>query len=73
MPHRHSHRRALRHQTGRAAWAGILFALLSFFGFYILMALCLAYGKRQLLPAARRLAPSMIFLAFALGLLRRIR
>ena len=62
-------------QTGRRGMGmGILFALLSFFGFYILMALCLAYGKRQLLPPLLAgWLPSMIFLAFALGLLRRIR
>ena len=53
---------------------GILLALLAFFGYYILMGLGLAYGKRQILaPVLAGWLPGLVFTALGLGLLRRIR
>jgi hypothetical protein len=40
------------HTGRRGMGMGILLALLTFFGYYILMGLCLAYGKRGLIPPA---------------------
>lgn len=62
-------------QTGRRGIGrGILYALLTFFGFYILMGLGLAYGKRQLIPPLLAgWLPSIIFLVFGLVMLRRVR
>ena len=61
--------------TGRRGMGlGILYALLSFFGYYILMGLGLAYGKQRLLsPVLAGWLPDIVFLALGLFLLRRIR
>ena len=62
---------ALRNQWGII---GILLAMLAFFGYYILMGLGLAYGKRQILaPVLAGWLPGLVFTALGLGLLRRIR
>jgi len=62
-------------QTGRRGMGmGILLALLVFFGYYILMGLGLAYGKRQLLtPILAGWLPDIVFFILGLVLLRRIR
>ena len=62
-------------QTGRRGMGlGILFALLAFFGYYVLMGLGLAFGKQQLLPpAVAGWLPNAVFLTLGLVLLRRIR
>lgn len=62
------------HTGRRGMGIGILLALLAFFGYYILMGLGLAYGKRQLLaPVLAGWLPGLVFTALGLGLLRRIR
>ncbi len=62
-------------QTGRRGMGlGILFALLGFFGYYVLMGLGLAFGKQQLLPpAVAGWLPNAVFFLVGLVLLRRIR
>ena len=62
-------------QTGRRGMGlGILFALLAFFGYYVLMGLGLAYGKNQIIsPPLAGWAPGMIFFALGLVMLRRMR
>ena len=61
--------------TGRKGMGmGILLALLVFFGYYILMGLGLAYGKRQLLPPVLAgWLPDIVFFLLGCVLLRRIR
>jgi len=62
------------HTGRRGMGLGILLALLTFFGYYILMGVCLAYGKRGLLPpVAAGWLPGGVFLVLALVLLRRLR
>lgn len=62
------------HTGRRGMGMGILFALLTFFGYYILMGLGLAYGKNQLIPpVVAGWLPGFIFFALGLILLRRIR
>ncbi len=62
------------HAGRRGMGMGILFALLAFFGYYVLMGLGLAYGKRQLLPPLLAgWLPNLVFLAIGLGLMRRLR
>jgi lipopolysaccharide export system permease protein len=62
------------HSGRRGMGLGILFALLAFFGYYILMGLGLAFGKRQLLsPVLAGWLPVLAFFLLGLGLLRRIR
>ena len=52
----------------------ILLALLAFFGYYILMGLGLAYGKRQVIsPVLAGWFPDIVFTLLGLILLRRIR
>ena len=62
-------------QTGRRGMGvGILLALMTFFGYYILMGVCLAYGKRGLLtPVVAGWLPPGVFLTLGLVMLRRIR
>ena len=62
-------------QTGRRGMGlGILFALLAFFGYYVLMGLGLAFGKQQLIPpAVAGWLPNAVFFLLGLVLLRRIR
>ena len=62
------------HTGRRGMGLGILFALLTFFGYYILMGLGLAYGKQQMIsPAIAGWLPGSVFLVLGLVLLRRIR
>lgn len=62
------------HTGRRGMGMGILFALLAFFAYYVLMGLCLAYGKNQILsPVVAGWLPDLIFLVLGLFLLRRIR
>ena len=62
------------HSGRRGMGMGILLALLAFFGYYILMGLGLAYGKRQLIsPVIAGWFPDMVFLVLGLAMLRRIR
>ncbi|MGD9783002.1 MAG: LptF/LptG family permease [Kiritimatiellia bacterium] len=62
------------HTGRRGMGLGILFALLAFFGYYILMGLGLAFGKQQLLPpAVAGWLPNAVFFLLGLVLLRRIR
>ena len=62
-------------QTGRRGMGlGIVFALLAFFGYYILMGLGLAFGKQQHLPpAVAGWLLNAVFFLLGLVLLRRIR
>lgn len=62
-------------QTGRRGMGlGILFALLAFFGYYVLMGLGLAFGKQQILPpVVAGWLPNAVFFLLGLVLLRRIR
>lgn len=62
------------HSGRRGMGLGILFALLAFFGYYILMGLGLAYGKQQILPPVMAgWMPGVVFFILGLFLLRRIR
>ena len=62
------------HTGRRGMGLGILYALLAFFGYYILMGLGLAYGKQQMIPAvAAGWLPDAVFFVLGLFLLRRIR
>ncbi|MDR0994032.1 MAG: LptF/LptG family permease [Verrucomicrobiota bacterium] len=62
------------HTGRRGMGLGILLALLTFFGYYVLMGLCLAWGKNQLIPPVLAgWAPLLIFFILGLVLLRRIR
>jgi lipopolysaccharide export system permease protein len=62
------------HSGRRGMGIGLLFALLVFFGYYILMGLGLAYGKRQLIsPVLAGWLPDAVFFVIGLALLRRIR
>lgn len=62
------------HTGRRGMGLGILFALLAFFGYYILMGLGLAFGKQQLIPpAVAGWLPNAVFVLLGLVLLRRIR
>lgn len=62
------------HSGRRGMGIGLLFALLIFFGYYILMGVGLAYGKRQLVaPALAGWLPDAVFFVLGLVLLRRIR
>ena len=62
-------------QTGRRGMGmGILAALLVFFGYWVLMGLCLTWGKRQLIsPALAGWLPATAFLLLGLLMLRRCR
>ena len=52
----------------------VAFSLLAFFGYYILMGLGLAYGKRQILaPALAGWLPDLVFLFLGLLMIRRVR
>ena len=62
------------HTGRRGMGLGILFALLAFFGYYILMGLGLAYGKQQMIsPVVAGWLPDAVFFVLGLVLLRRIR
>ena len=62
------------HAGRRGMGLGILFSLLSFFGYYILMGLGLAYGKRQILdPVLAGWLPDLVFLVLGLMMIRRVR
>ncbi len=62
------------HSGRRGMGMGILLALLAFFGYYILMGLGLAYGKRQVIsPVLAGWFPDIVFTLLGLILLRRIR
>jgi lipopolysaccharide export system permease protein len=62
------------HTGRRGMGMGILLALLTFFGYYILMGLCLAYGKRGLIPpAVAGWLPGAVFFVLGAVLLRRTR
>ncbi len=62
------------HTGRRGMGLGILFALLTFFGYYILMGLGLAYGKQQMIPpVVAGWLPDVVFFVLGLVLLRRIR
>lgn len=62
------------HTGRRGMGLGILFALLAFFGYYILMGIGLAYGKQQMLsPVLAGWLPDVVFFVLGLVLLRRIR
>lgn len=62
------------HAGRRGMGLGILFSLLAFFGYYILMGLGLAYGKRQILaPALAGWLPDLVFLFLGLLMIRRVR
>ncbi len=62
------------HTGRRGMGMGILLALMTFFGYYILMGLGLAYGKRQLIsPILAGWLPDIVFATLGLILLRRIR
>jgi lipopolysaccharide export system permease protein len=62
------------HSGRRGMGIGILLALLAFFGYYILMGLGLAYGKRQLIsPVLAGWLPDMVFFVLGITLLRRLR
>ena len=62
------------HTGRRGMGIGILLALLTFFAYYILMGLGLAWGKNQFIsPIMAGWAPGMIFFMLGLILLRRIR
>ena len=62
------------HTGRRGMGIGILLALLTFFAYYILMGLGLAYGKRQLIsPVLAGWFPGMVFFVLGLAMLRRIR
>lgn len=62
-------------QTGRrGAFLGIVLALSLFFGFYILINVGLAFGKKQAIaPWVGGWLPNLLFLGVALILLRRMR
>lgn len=62
-------------QTGRkGALAGIIFALLTFFGFYTLLSFSMWLGKNGAIPAmASAWIPNMAVLSLGLIMLRRIR
>ncbi|HOU21731.1 MAG: LptF/LptG family permease [Kiritimatiellae bacterium] len=62
------------HSGRRGMGMGILWALLTFFGYYILMGLGLAYGKRQLLsPVLAGWGPGLVFFILGIALTRRLR
>ena len=62
------------HTGRRGMGIGILLALLTFFGYYVLMGVGLAYGKRGLIsPFVAGWLPSLVFGALGLALLRRSR
>lgn len=62
------------HSGRRGMGIGLLFALLIFFGYYILMGVGLAYGKRQLIPpAVAGWLPGGVFFVLGITLLRRLR
>ncbi len=62
------------HTGRRGMGMGILLALVVFFAYYILMGLCLAYGKRQILsPVLAGWLPDALFFVLGLVLLRRVR
>ncbi len=62
------------HTGRRGMGMGILLALLTFFGYYILMGLCLAYGKRGLIsPVLAGWLPGTVFFVLGAVLLRRNR
>ena len=62
------------HTGRRGMGLGILFALLAFFGYYVLMGLGLAYGKNQIIsPVLAGWAPGLAFFILGLVLLRRMR
>lgn len=62
------------HTGRRGMGLGILLALLTFFGYYILMGLGLAWGKNELIPpVVAGWAPGMIFFVLGIVMLRRIR
>lgn len=62
------------HTGRRGMGLGILYALLTFFGYYILMGLGLAYGKQQMIsPVVAGWLPDAVFFVLGLVLLRRIR
>lgn len=60
------------HAGRRGMGLGILFALLAFFGYYILMGLGLAYGKQHLIPPwLAGWLPNLVFLTIGLAMIRR--
>jgi lipopolysaccharide export system permease protein len=62
------------HAERKGMGMGILLALLTFFSYYILMGLGLAYGKRQIVsPVLAGWLPNLVFFVLGLALLRRIR
>lgn len=62
------------HSSRRGMGLGILWALLTFFGYYILMGLGLAYGKNHLIsPVLAGWLPDIVFFILGMVLLRRLR
>ena len=62
------------HTGRRGMGLGLLFALLTFFAYYILMGLGLAYGKQEILPpVVAGWLPDIVFLVLGLVLLRHVR
>lgn len=62
------------HTGRRGMGMGILLAMLTFFGYYILMGVCLAYGKRGVLPPpVAGWLPAGVFFVLGLVMMRRIR
>lgn len=62
------------HTGRRGMGLGILLALLIFFSYYVLMLLCLAWGKESIIPPVMAgWTPLLVFLVFGLVQLHRVR